>query len=298
MKRFTQLRLIVWLRRHQKALAVMIITASLLFLAVYTILHPSVVAESLRINPIVLGLLLVLYVCVLVTQFIVMSATIRLCRKQLPAKNGLLLSIYSTLINFFGPLQSGPGVRAIYLKQKIGLRIRDYAFITMFYYFAFAAINGSLLFINTLPILTLLGLVASVGLTAVGVRRFKLGGLSRFVVVIFLATVVQILLMTTIFFIELHAIHPTTDYSFLQTFVYSASANLSLFVSITPGAIGIREAFIVFAQSLHHIPLGSIISAGVLDRTVYVLLLILLFIASSGLHLKDMFTQKKTTKVG
>ena len=294
MERLTQLLFIVWLKAHKKALAIAIMATTLGFLIIYTILHPNVAENVLRTDPRVLGLLLVLYVGVIATQFIIMYATIKLCKKDLPIKNGIFLSIYSAVANFFGPLQSGPGVRAVYLKQKVGLRIRDYTLATLFYYFSFAVINGSLLFINSMPFISVLGILVGILLAIFGTNKLRFGNLAKFVLTIFLTTAVQILLMTTIYFIELHTINAPSNYSFTQTIVYSASANLSLFVSITPGAIGIREAFIVFAQSLHHIPLASIISAGILDRAFYVLFLVMLFMVSSGMHLKDTFAGKKT----
>ena len=295
MKRFNSFPLITWFKKHQKQVAVAVIILSLTLLAIYAASHPSVIQNVVQTDPRILALLLVLYLAVIGTQFVIMYATIKLCKKTLPIKNGVLLSIYSAVANFFGPLQSGPGVRAIYLKQKIGLRIRDYTLATLFYYFAFAAINGSLLFVNTLPFLTVFGFLVSILLIIIGTRLLKFENLAKFVLVIFLVTIAQILFMTIIYFVELHAINSPTNYTFLQALVYSASANLSLFVSITPGAIGIREAFIVFAQSLHHIPLSSVISAGILDRAFYILFLIMLFIVSSGMHLKDMFADKKTT---
>ena len=287
----SQMPLIAWVKQHSKVLAISIIVLSLIFLIAYATSHPAVITNLLRTDPRVLILLLLLYALVIGTQFVVMYATIKLCKKDLAIKSGIFLSIYSAVANFFGPLQSGPGVRAIYLKQKIGLRIRDYTMATLFYYFAFAAINGSLLFINSVPLLTVLGLALSVVLTILGIKRFHFNELSKHVFVIFLATIIQILVITTIYFVELHAINAPSDYSYLQSLVYSASANLSMFVAITPGAIGIREAFIVFAQSLHHIPLASIISAGILDRAFYIVFLILLFVVSSSMHLKDIFTR-------
>lgn len=295
MQRIFRLPFISWVKQHSKVLAISIIVLSLVFLVSYATLHPAVITNLLRTDPRVLILLLILYTLVIGTQFVIMYATIKLCKKDLAIKSGIFLSIYSAVANFFGPLQSGPGVRAIYLKQKIGLRIRDYTIATLFYYFAFAAINGSLLFINSVPLLTVLGLVLSVVLTILGIKRFHFDDLSKHVFVIFLATIIQILVMTTIYFVELHAINAPSDYSYLQSLVYSASANLSMFVAITPGAIGIREAFIVFAQSLHHIPLASVISAGILDRAFYIVFLILLFVVSSSMHLKDMFTRHQTT---
>lgn len=293
MQRLPQLPFFGWIKQHRKPLAIIVIVASLAFLITYIILKPGVVTSILQTNPRVIFALLILYLGVLGTQFVIMYATIRLCKKNLSLKNGVFLSIYSAVANFFGPLQSGPGVRAIYLKQKIGLRIRDYTAATLFYYFAFAAINGSLLFINSIPILTTTGMLLAITMTILGTKRFHFDSLSRFIIVIFFTTIVQILLMTTIYFVELNAVHGGSGYSFLQSLVYSASANLSLFVSITPGAIGIRETFIVFAQSLHHISLSTIIAAGVLDRAFYIVFLIGLFAVSSSMHLKNMFSSKK-----
>jgi uncharacterized membrane protein YbhN (UPF0104 family) len=285
------------INKYKKIISSLLLALIFVFLIFYIKSHPEVIINLQNINPLTLLLLLILYLSVFVTQFVIMQITILICKKNLPLKTGLLLSIYSTLANFFGPLQSGPGVRAVYLKKKLGLKIRDYTFITLFYYFIFAAINISLLFMTTLPLATISGVVASVIFTIIGVKQlqarfnfksnFKLS--SKLISLIFIATTLQILFMTTIYYLELHVTNPSVNYTFLQTLVYSASANLSMFVAITPGAIGIREIFIVFTQSLHHIPLASVIAAGALDRAFYVLLLILLFVVSSGLHLKGLF---------
>lgn len=289
----SNLRTTRWISNHKKLLSIFIIGASLLFLIWYAVAHPNVLRSVTQTNPQTLLLLFILYIGVVGTHFTIMYATIKLCKKSLPINNGVLLTIYSVVANFFGPLQSGPGIRALYLKRKIGLRVRDYTFATLFYYFAFASINTSLLFIYTLPILTIIGCCASITLIAIGIKKFHFEVLSRFVFIIFCATIVQIFLMVTIYFTELHAVDPLAHYSYMQAIVYGASANLSLFVALTPGAIGIREAFILFSQSLHHIPLASVIAAGILDRAFYILFLVLLFALSSALHLKEMFTHKK-----
>jgi uncharacterized membrane protein YbhN (UPF0104 family) len=295
MQSFAKLPLVIWLQRYKRVVSAVIIAGSLAFLVSYTIAHPSVINSVIHTDPRVLLLLLVLYIGIVGTHFTIMYVTIRLCKKDLPIKNGIFLTIYSVVGNFFGPLQSGPGIRAVYLKRKIGLRVRDYTLATLFYYFAFASLNGSLLLINSWPLLTLLGFIVSVVLIVLGTKWLHFGSLSRFVFVIFMTTIIQIILMTTIYFIELHATSPSANYSYLQALVYSASANLSLFVSLTPGGIGIRESFIVFAQSLHHIPFSSVITAGILDRAFYILFLVLLFIFSSSMHLQNMFIRKKTT---
>lgn len=289
--------LILWAGRHKQGLSITIIILSLIFLVSYALFNPSIIEGVLRTDPRVLGLLLLLYILITGTQLAIIYVTIKLCGKELPLKKSLFLTIYSALANFFGPLQSGPGVRAVYLKRTIGLRVREYTFATLFYYFAYGSINASLLFINSWPILTVLGIILSIVLIIVGTKKFHFGNRGKYVFIIYLVAIAQVLITTTVYFTELHATSPAAHYSYLQALVFSASGGLSMFVSLTPGGIGIREAFIVFTQSLHHIPLSSVIAAGILDRAFYILFLVLLFIISSSFHIKEIVTRKKKSHI-
>ncbi len=291
-QRISQSTSVIYLKNNKKTISIAAILAFFVFVGYYLINHPDIIQNILEIGYLSSFLLLIFYSGVLLTNFGIMYATILLCRKKLSIKNSLLLTIYSSLVNFFGPLQSGPAVRAVYLKTKIKLRIRDYTYVMLFYYFAFAALNISLLFINTLPWLTLIGIVAAVTMTIIGTNKFGLKSLKKYVLYIFALTTAQILLMVVIYSIELNAINHSAGYSIMQTIVYTASANLSLFVSLTPGAIGFREAFLVMSGSLHNIPLNSIIASGVIDRAIYILFLVILFFVSSSLHLKQIFVRK------
>lgn len=286
-------RVMRFITNNKRTLGIILILAFLIFFGYYISTHPSVISSVLTLNPIVGVFILVLYFAVVLTNFVIMYMTIKLRGKTLPLKSGLLLTMYSSVVNFFGPLQSGPGVRAVYLKTKIGLRIRDYTYAMIFYYGAFAALNAALLFINTLWWLTILGIVMAIVLTVIGTRLLKLTHLGKFVAMIFIMTLVQVILMVTIYTVELNTINPAAHYAITQTIAYTASANLSLFVSLTPGGIGIREAFLIFSQSLHHIQLGPIIAAGVLDRALYIIFLLVIFVISSSLHLQQLFAGKK-----
>jgi len=96
--------------------------------------------------------------------------------------------------------------------------------------------------------------------------------------------------------LELHSIHPET--SVAQALTYTGVANFALFVSLTPGAIGIREAFLVFSQNLHHLGNTIIVGANLIDRAVYLLFLGLLFVMTLALHAKDKLhiKQEKSTR--
>ena len=291
MERFSKLSVVRWLLANRRVIGVVVVVATLVLLALYVNNHPDSIKKVAATPPYVLAALFVLYAGVIATNVVITYATVRLCKHELSIKNSALLTVYSTIINFFGPLQSGPGVRAVYLKTKIGLRIRDYTLATLFYLVTFGLLNVSFLFVNTIPYITALGILASIALVSIAVKRFHFASRSRYVFMIFLVTIVQILFMAVIYFVELHATQ--TVVSFTQALAYGASANLSLFVSVTPGAIGIREAFILFAESLHHVPVSSVVAAGILDRAFYVLFLVVLFVGSLGFHAKETLLGKK-----
>lgn len=282
-----------FVRRHKRAIASLVLLLFFIFIAIYLTSHPDVPQSVLRLGYANAAVIILFYGGVILTNIGIMYTTIRLCRKKLPLKKGILLMIYSSVINFFGPLQSGPGVRAVYLKRTISLRIRDYTYAMLAYYLSFAAINVSLLFSNTLPWLSVLGIAATLILTIITMRALVPRALKKYVLFIFILTVIQVMVMVCIYSVELAAVTSSAHYSLFQTTAYTASANLALFVSLTPGAIGIREAFLVFSHSLHAIPLSSIVAAGIVDRAIYVVFLVLLFLVSSSLHLRDMFIGQK-----
>lgn len=282
---------IKFLKRNKRTLAIIVIVSFILLFGYYVYAHPEIIQDVLDIGFYNVLLIIILYSGVVLTNVGIVYATIRLCHKNLPLKSSLLLTVYSSVINFFGPLQSGPAVRAVYLKTKIGLRIRDYTIAMIFYYLSYGVINVALLFITKLPLLSVAGIIIAFIATALGTAKLGFGNLKKFVFYILIATMVQIACLILIYFVELNAINPLAHYSLAQAVAYAASANLSLFVSLTPGAIGIREAFLVLSQSLHNIPLDSIVAAGIVDRAIYIFFLILLFIVSSGLHLKSMFVR-------
>jgi uncharacterized membrane protein YbhN (UPF0104 family) len=64
----------------------------------------------------------------------------------------------------------------------------------------------------------------------------------------------------------------------MQSVIYAAAANLALFVSLTPGAIGFRESFLLLTRQLHQIPNDIVFAASIIDRAFYVVFLLVLFV--------------------
>jgi len=222
--------------------------------------------------------------------------TLRICGKHLEIKENFMLTAYSSIANFFGPLQSGPGVRAIYLKTKHHVRLRDYTLASLLALGLFAFYSALFLFIGTRPWWQTTGALVLVGgfswlVIRLFKKRDKKPAESQFnlrpqlLAALMVFTLVQVIITIGWYFVELRAVNPGIHLS--QAMSYAGAANFSLFVSITPDAIGIREAFLVFSQHIHHVSTANIVSANLIDRAAYVLFLGLLFIVVLSLHAKD-----------
>lgn len=274
-----------WLKR---ILAIVIIAVTIGAFGYYIWSHPELITQLLNVNPLVLILLLLLYGTTLPVLALILGFTLKLCFAALKFQENLLLTCYTAIINFFGPLQSGPGFRGLYLKKRHKVSLKKYTMATLIYYgffFLFSAVSllaASKFWWVSLILLTV-ALVCVALLAQFYTKRFGLD--ARAIIGLAAVTFLQVVVMVLIYFVELKSVDMHT--SITQAITYAGTANLSLFVSITPGAIGIREAFLLFTTSLHHIPNATIVAVSVLDRAVYVLFLIAIFGLSLGLHFKN-----------
>lgn len=266
----------------------------------YVSKHPEIINQLTRTPPGTIAAVLGLYVVFMGCLAWIQRATLELCDIKLGRKESLLLMSYSSIINFFGPLQSGPAFRAAYLKRKHNVRLKQYGVATLMYYGFYALFSALfiaayfigiwalVLIILTVAIVPiLLRSAAIVRLIPARFRNLKLASIGHLAA----ATLAQVTTLAVIFYIELNAIAEETV-SVLSTLIYTGAANFALFVSITPGAIGFREAFLVFTQSLHGIANSVIVGANLIDRSVYIVFLGLLSIFVFGLHAGDLLKKK------
>jgi uncharacterized membrane protein YbhN (UPF0104 family) len=259
-----------------------ILTVSILILTIggfvyYFATHPAVRQQLHQTSFATLATLFVLYLGVVLALSLVTLTTLRLCNICLAPVESTLLTMYATVINFFGPLQSGPAFRGVYLKRKHGLDLKKYTLATLVFYALYALFSGIFLLSGILGWWLLIGvMVAIAGLAFV--RRSNLAIAKRLqalhldaVYALAGATLLQLSIVVVIYFVELRSIqHGIT---FGQAIIYAGAANFSLFVSLTPGAIGFRESFLLFSQRLHHIDSSTIVAANIIDRTMYIVLL-------------------------
>lgn len=277
--------------RLAASIVVLALTAGLF--AYYLSTHPEVIDQLVQTSVIDLFAIAILYLGVILSLTIVNTLSVRMCGKAIGKKESFALTSSSSIANFFGPLQSGVGIRAVYFKTKLGIPIKQYILVSLYYYGLYAFFSGLfLLFGNEefrLPLLALTLLGA--GLTAFYIYKKSNSApasqthISIDLLLKLAATVLlQLSLIAAIYFIQLTSIDPSITLA--QTISYTGAANFSLFVAITPGAIGIREAFLLFSQSLHGISSATVVAANVIDRSVYVVFLGLLFLGLAAFHIK------------
>ncbi|MGZ6004529.1 MAG: lysylphosphatidylglycerol synthase domain-containing protein [Candidatus Saccharimonadales bacterium] len=271
--------------------AITVLIATAILFAKYIAGHPEFRQKLSETAPALLVGLLLLYFIFVIALAMINYAAVKLCKSSIPSEESLLITMYSSVINFFGPLQSGPAFRAIYLNKKHRIKLADYTLATFMYYFFYAFFSGLLLFTGILkwwvvPIGIILLLIMQqlsttkatryMGFNRLDIKQWYLMAISSFA---------QVALLAAIFFLEIHSIAPHTGIT--QALIYTGAANFSLFVSLTPGAIGFRESFLLFSQNLHHIDSATIIAANAIDRTVYVVLLGILALVIFASHAKS-----------
>lgn len=266
--------------------------------------HPQYLTELFSINFLVIVLLMLVNFALISTVALMNHTSTRMCQVELGKRESMLLTIYSSLANFFGPLQSGPGVRAGYLKTRYRVRIRDFTFVTLIGYGFYAVISALFLVIGVMKWWVSGLVVLAAGIVAFGVIRWFAAKnerkktnvvlSARHMGILGAATFVQVTLMSIRYGIELSAVgaHVTLG----QIISYTGAANFSLFVSITPDGIGIREAFLLFAQRLHGVPTHDIVAASLIDRASYVVFLAILGIIALALHAHKRFTSKSSSE--
>lgn len=301
------------LKKQIKLIAGLVIVATTIAAFVWYIANNPAIGEQLRATSVwtILGII-ALYGIWLLALMGVLAGSLHIYRRRMDLGENFLLNSYSSVVNFFGPGQSGPAMRGAYLKLKHGVRIKQYIYATLIYYAFYAILSGIILAATTLPWwLTVLGTLAIAGVSTLVLRFFHQrnqrqidqsdqpagrGAALRPYVVIALAAALQVAVLVAIYYVELRSLDSSVSLG--QVLSYTGAANMALFVAITPGAIGFREAFLVFSQQLHGISNDLIVAANVLDRSVYIVFLGLLCVAIFGLHAQKKLGLKAMQRAG
>jgi uncharacterized membrane protein YbhN (UPF0104 family) len=290
----------------KKYIGYFVIILTLVAFGLYLKYNPAVIEQlkTTKISTIVIVLSMYSFMTYILIR--VSKVVLRLSDKELTGKENALLTMYSSVVNFFGPLQSGPGFRIVYLKKKHDIKIKKYINANIVYYLIFTAISGLFLINGLLGIFVTLSLGVFCLILAIIfpsiVRAIPLIGTNKYilgfcdlaekfrldVIKLTLLTFSQLLVVSGIYFVELRSIDSTVN--FWQALIYGGAANFSLFVSLTPGGLGFRESFLFFSQRLHQINSDTIVAASVLDRALFVLFLALMMLIILMMHGKQLLS--------
>jgi len=254
--------------------------------------HPLLLHQLSSISILALISIFILYVAMFVILLQLFSVTILLCQRTVSFAENLYINGYSIGLNFILPGQAGPLFRSGYVKRKFGISFKNFLSVTLLYYFFYSLISFTFVAIGSRSWWQSILCIVILSWLLLYLMRWytkkksldteKIAQQKKWTAMLFLLTFVQFSLQTFIYFIELKAV----DYwvSIHQVIAYTGVANLSLFVGLTPAGIGIRESFLVLSEKIHQIPTSAIVLANLIDRSIYIIFIITIVIASLVLH--------------
>ncbi len=283
-----------------KVTGVLVGAGACIILIWYIQSHTLAFSKLKNVSLIDVAIVNLLYVASILALAMNLNEVTRFAGKRIALYEALLVTIYSSWANYLIPCQSGPGFRAVYLKARHGVPVKVVMLGTFAYLLWLAAISTCMVLYASFTSGgrgALLVAVAILIVVSVTIARHKAGTAIqmkerfaahiRLVVATGVLTLVQLFLIGVIYYVELTAID--TQISIAQTAGYAGIANLSLLVAITPGAIGIREAFLAISQGIHNIPVETIAAASAVDRASYLVLLAEMSIFIVLSHAKHQF---------
>lgn len=281
------------LKKLRPYLSISLLLIVLVFAGVYIGNHQNLLTRLSHI-PLTTGLLVLgLYIVLFGTLMLKFNATLKLCNVKLDHDENAKLNAHTLLINFFIPGQGGPVYTGLYLYKKRKLRVKNFILSTALYYVVYAVISICFLLANSRPwwqtTLAII-LVGTLGLAAARrymnrahINKRSLNLHPPTIAALIIATLLQVIIQAVIYGVELKSVDSHINTA--QIITYTGAANLALFASLTPGAIGIRESFLFFTEKLNHLSSGSILLASLIDRSVYLGFLGLIVLGTLLLHI-------------
>jgi uncharacterized protein (TIRG00374 family) len=300
---------------------------TLLFIAafiVYFLVSPELLSPLRDVSLGILVLIGITKMSIYLVNGLFMQWSVEVFTERMKLSEGVYVAVLSAIGNFFGPLLGGATIRAVYLKKVHNL---SYSFFTStlagYYVILFAA--NSLLAVVSLVFLSKtnpspgLFIFFTVWLTVMillmfarlpkreRLYKFEHRRLAKFVITVvydietgwhklishrglvaklfFLATCGFIITFLT-GLLEFRAIGVTISVAGLG--LYTAVSTSSMLISLTPGAIGIRESLLIVTSSAMGVTANQILQVAVIDRAVSFAILGILYLLTLYLKPKSL----------
>lgn len=274
--------------RYKKSISLILVILSIIVIAYYLSSHRQTIEKLKYINFNSAVIIIFLYFLWFVSLMLILRSLLKMINNsRIKIIDNLNINIYSTLVNFFVPGQGGIALRGLYLKKTKQISFRVYILSVLTYYGIYALLSGLMVTVasrqsnivvitSAMTIVTISVLVIKLFLVSSKVRLSSIKYNLRSISSLLLAVILQLILQTLIFGYELRIID--AKIKLWQIITYSGVTSFSLFASLTPGAIGIRESFLYFSENLHHISTTNILAASLIDRPLFIIFLLILFL--------------------
>ena len=279
-------------KKFKSLISILIILTTISAVVYYLIKHQTLLTDLRKISPYLIIMIVLLYVLMLLILALIFKATIQLLDVKIRFKDNILLNAYSIFMNFFVPGQTGPIYRGYYLKTKHKVKILDFTVATAIDFAIYTIIAIlCILFGSQSLILAFLFSVLFIFLAVLAVKIYlrkeqaKLSINFKTITTLSFITLAQFLLQFLIYLAELHSVDKTVTAK--DALTYTGSAALTIFVALTPGAIGIREGFLILTNKLSHVSSSYIVLANIIDRSVYLIFLLMLGLLIITFHLNN-----------
>lgn len=258
---------------------------------------------------IVVGKLINIWTTGLFTKWTVEAFTDTLSQAE-----AFVVAVLTAIGNFFGPLFGGLGIRAVYLKKYHALPYSKFSstligyYLMMFLFNSLLAVAGILLLPrgdHTTFLLLIFGgwaLLFLLLMFAKLPKRERLAGLekNKFAAkiiktlydiedgwramvskrkLVFQMLVLAAVNLATLYFVnyvEFTALH--IQVSAASMMLYTAIVQASLLISLTPGAVGLRETILIVIGGTLGLTNEQIVQVAILDRGIYFIMLGVLFL--------------------
>lgn len=282
--------------KNNKTLKVFILTLTLLLFAYYYFTHQEQFSIIGTLSWWQVLLIIFGQSIVFISNVLIMIVFVSFIKKRLHFIDSARITAYSSLINFFGFLQGGVALRALYLKHKVAMTYKRYVVLTSIQYLVLFSMSALFIFIGIgltnglsyalIITISMIALIAGIitimhRLRVIFINRLfnKLHEISsiiqsKLIITLLIVMLLQLIGSMLANFVELQAIGANVTLGGLL--VYTGVAQFAVVIAITPGAIGIREALLLIAQNQMDLTSQDIILAATVDRIVYVITLVLL----------------------
>jgi uncharacterized protein (TIRG00374 family) len=292
----------VMLRRKASLLITLVVISIFL---VYFFLNLDKFSALLHVNVFLLFLIAIAYLSTIAANGLFIKFILEPFDKYISVKESTYVAMISSVGNFFAPIGSGFGFRAVYLKKKHGLAYSDYIatlygnYVIVFLINSFFALVALyllrdsagrgyftlvLLFAGMFAVTFLLTIIriptlkkelnvknkhlrfVATGLLDMATGWNRIVKNKRLLLHLLAVTTFNFIVTLLIAWLEITALH--FSISFPALLLFGVLGSLSLFINITPANLGVKEAIYLFSSAVIGLTAPQILSIALIDRGV------------------------------